>query len=290
MAILIRNATILSMDDAHGAVPFQADLLIEGDRINSVGSNLAAPPSAVVIDGANRLVMPGLVNAHVHSWEAMFKGRFDNLPLELWMLYSYPILGCTPLDARLIYLRSMLVGMDCLKAGVTCVVDDIIELPGQSMEALGAVFQAYKDLGIRANVSGHMINKPFTDTIPYANEVLPPELLRRVQSMTPPSTKDYLEFTREAISASTIQKAACDTLLPLRARSGVRMTSLLLPMIWRGSTELLITSTFLRPRPRRSLDGSFTARHSFATCTIWGRSASGRPLPTQSGLQTRTSS
>ena len=46
-----------------------------------------------MIDGANRLVMPGLVNAHLHSWEAMFKGRFDNLPLELWMLYCYPILG-----------------------------------------------------------------------------------------------------------------------------------------------------------------------------------------------------
>ena len=84
--------------------------------------------------------------------------------------------GLTPLDARLIYLRSMLVGLECLKDGVTCVVDDVMEMPGQSMEALGAVFQAYEDLGIRANVSGHMINKPFTDTIPYANEVLPEAL------------------------------------------------------------------------------------------------------------------
>src|ERR1700730_3057690 len=130
MAILIRHATILSMDDEHGEVPFQADVLIENDRIRSVGSNLTAPPTAVVIDGTNRLVMPGLVNAHLHSWEAMFKGRYDNLPLELWMLYSYPILGCTLLDARLIYLRTMFVGMESLENGVTCVVDDIIELPG----------------------------------------------------------------------------------------------------------------------------------------------------------------
>lgn len=47
----------------------------------------------------------------------------------------------------------MLVGIESLKNGVTCVVDDIIELPGQSMEALAAAFEAYEDLGIRANVS-----------------------------------------------------------------------------------------------------------------------------------------
>jgi cytosine/adenosine deaminase-related metal-dependent hydrolase len=200
MSILIKEATIISMDPQHGASPFQGDILIEGDRIRNIGANLTAPPSATVIQGRDRLVIPGLVNAHLHSWEAMFKGRYDNMPLELWMLYSYPILGCTPLDARLIYLRTMLVGMESLKNGVTCVVDDIIELPGQSMEALGAAFKAYEDVGIRANVSGHIINKPFTDTIPYAGELLPSELQRRVKGIPLRSTSEYLEFTKEALS------------------------------------------------------------------------------------------
>jgi 5-methylthioadenosine/S-adenosylhomocysteine deaminase len=200
MSLLIRNATILAMDSAHGSTPFTGDILVERDRIAAIGHNVPAPDGAQVIDGTDKLVLPGLVNAHLHSWEAMFKGRYDNMPLELWMLYSYPILGCTPLEARLIYLRTMLVGIESLKNGVTCVVDDIIELPGQSMEALGAAFQAYDDLGMRANVSGHMINKPFTDTIPYANEVLPKELLEQVNKITPPSTKDYLDFSKEALS------------------------------------------------------------------------------------------
>jgi 5-methylthioadenosine/S-adenosylhomocysteine deaminase len=200
MSLLIRNASILAMDAAHGSAPFKGDILIERDRIAAIGDNVPVPDGAQVIDGTDKLVIPGLVNAHLHSWEAMFKGRYDNMPLELWMLYSYPILGCTPLDARLIYLRTMLVGMESLKNGVTCVVDDIIELPGQSMEALAAAFQAYEDLGIRANVSGHMINKPFTDTIPYANEILPKELLEQVNKLTPPSTKDYLDFSKEAVS------------------------------------------------------------------------------------------
>ena len=74
------------------------------------------------IDGNGKLVMPGLTNAHVHSWEAMYKGRYDNLPLEMWMLLCYPILGAVPLPPRLIYLRTMIVGMECLKTGVTNVV------------------------------------------------------------------------------------------------------------------------------------------------------------------------
>jgi 5-methylthioadenosine/S-adenosylhomocysteine deaminase len=138
MSILIKRATIISMDQTRGAMPFRGDILIEHDRIKDMGPELNASPEATVLDASDHLVTPGLVNAHLHSWEAMFKGRYDNMPLELWMLYSYPILGCTPLDARLIYLRTMLVGMESLKNGVTCVVDDIIELPGQSMDALTA--------------------------------------------------------------------------------------------------------------------------------------------------------
>jgi hypothetical protein len=45
------------------------------------------------------------------------KGRYDNLPLELWMLYSYPILGGTPPGDRMIYLRSMLCAMESLRNG-----------------------------------------------------------------------------------------------------------------------------------------------------------------------------
>src|SRR6185436_7881687 len=115
-------------------------------------------------------------------------------------LYSYPILGLEPLSDRLIYLRTMLVGMESLKGGVTCVLDDVLEMPGQSLDQLGIVFQAYEDLGIRANCSGHIINKVFTDTIPYANEVLPQELQDEVRKIPVPSTKDFLDFARDAIA------------------------------------------------------------------------------------------
>jgi cytosine/adenosine deaminase-related metal-dependent hydrolase len=199
VSILIKGATILSVDPKRESDPFVADILIEGDVIKEIGANIEAS-SAEVIEGKDRLVMPGLVNAHVHSWEALFKGRYDNLPLELWMLYSYPILGLSPLPEHLIYLRTMLVGVESLKSGVTCVLDDVLEMPGQSLPQLEAVFRAYEDVGIRANCSGHIINKAFTDTIPYANEVLPRELVAKVNELPPPSTDSYLSYCREAIA------------------------------------------------------------------------------------------
>ena len=198
MSILIKGATIISVDPTHGTDPFRGDILIEGDRIARIGEGFEAPGVAV-IDGRDRLVMPGLVNAHLHSWEGLFKGRYDNMPLELWMLYSYPILGLEPLPDRLIHLRTMLVGMESLKNGVTCVLDDVLEMPGQSLDQLDVVFGAYEELGIRANCSGHMINRLFTDTIPYANDVLPSELVDEVRKSPPPTTEDFLEFAREAI-------------------------------------------------------------------------------------------
>ena len=151
--------------------------------------------------GTDRLLTPGLVNAHLHSWEAILRGRYDNLPLELWMLLSYPILGLEPLSERAIHLRTLMVAIESIKNGVTCVLDDVIESPGQSMEALAAVFGAYEQAGIRANCSGNIVNRYFTDTIPFANELLPDDVVARVHATPPPSTEEYLAFSREAFES-----------------------------------------------------------------------------------------
>src|SRR6185312_4389211 len=55
--------------DGSGADPV-ADgvVLIEGDRIAAVGpaNSIAVPPSAKRLDAGGRLVLPGIIDAHVH--------------------------------------------------------------------------------------------------------------------------------------------------------------------------------------------------------------------------------
>jgi 5-methylthioadenosine/S-adenosylhomocysteine deaminase len=198
MTILIRNATILAMGGAHGSTPFTGDLLIEGDRIAAIGSNLVETPGTQVIDGRSRLVMPGLVNAHLHSGEALFKGRYDNLPLELWMLLAYPIIGAEALSERLIYLRTMLVAIEALKNGVTTVTDDLYESTQQTLEQLGAAVQAYDDIGMRATLSGHVVDRNFLDTIPFARETVPADIQKLVERSPPPKAADYLAYAKKA--------------------------------------------------------------------------------------------
>ena len=117
MSLLIRGATILAMGGPHGRTPFSGDIRVEGDRIAAIGPDIEAVPGDEVVDGTDRLVMPGLVNAHIHSGEALYKGRYDNMPLELWMLLAYPILEATPVSERLVYLRTMLVACEALRTG-----------------------------------------------------------------------------------------------------------------------------------------------------------------------------
>jgi 5-methylthioadenosine/S-adenosylhomocysteine deaminase len=199
MSILIRNAVLLTMDSQKEEDPLRGDLLVADGKIAAIGTDLDYPPDTQMIDGRDRLVTPGLVNAHLHSVAAFHRGRTDNLPLELAMLHLYPLVGLTPLSEEIVYLRTMLVGMEAVKSGVTCVIDDLLELPSQTIELLGAVFRGYEDVGIRASCSGHIIDRAYVDSLPYAEEVLPPDVLHEARRAKRPSVEDYLAFSREAI-------------------------------------------------------------------------------------------
>src|SRR5262249_36577331 len=80
--ILIRSATILTMDDRLGDL-VSADLLVEGDRIAAIGRDIAAT-DAEVVDGGGRIVIPGLINAHMHTWQTALRGFAAN-----WTLPEY---------------------------------------------------------------------------------------------------------------------------------------------------------------------------------------------------------
>ena len=69
---LIRAACVLTMDDALGVLP-RADVLIDGGLIAAVGAGLPAD-GADIIDGTDRIVMPGLIDTHRHCYQSMLRG------------------------------------------------------------------------------------------------------------------------------------------------------------------------------------------------------------------------
>ncbi|WP_312367249.1 amidohydrolase [Ensifer sp.] len=199
--ILIRNATIVAMDRGHGTTPFAGDVLVEGGTIKAIGEALVAGPDARIIDGRGKLVMPGLVNAHTHSSETFLRGRYERMPLEIWLLYAYPLLMNDAIGERLLYLRSLLLAMESLRTGVTTFCDDFFDPPRHDLDRLATVFRAYDDAGIRANVSSAVMNVHTLDALPFAREVMPAELQALLDFGAPMTASAYIEYCRSAFSS-----------------------------------------------------------------------------------------
>lgn len=199
--ILIRNATIVAMDGAHGATPFSGDILIKDGIIKAIGEALAAGPEARIIEGKGKLVMPGLVNAHTHSSETFLRGRYERMPLEIWLLYAYPLLMNDPIGERLLYLRSLLLAMESLGNGVTTFCDDFFDPPRHDLDRLATVFRAYDDAGIRANVSSAAMNVHTLDALPFAREVMPAELQALLDFGPPMTAGAYMDYCKSAFSS-----------------------------------------------------------------------------------------
>lgn len=195
MRILLKNAKIATFD-ADNRILEHADLLIEDRKIAKIDFGIEAEVDKI-INCEGKLVMPGLVNSHLHSDENMFRGLFDNLPLEPWMLYSCPPLMYGPFSTRLIYLRTMVGAMEMVKKGITCIQDDVSECPTGTVEGYNEVFKAYADLGLKGNIALNMGNRMYLDKLPYAREIIPKEFHKELSGT--PNEDEMLSLYDEMI-------------------------------------------------------------------------------------------
>ncbi len=172
--------------------PEPVDIVIEGERIVAVVAAGTATDGRVVAMH-DRLVVPGLVDGHLHSHEHFQKGRFENLPLELWMHYVRPLKPVV-LTARQIYLRTLIGAIESLRTGATTVVDDMSPGAVLDPEQIDAVFQAYEDIGLRAVVGFSMMDRPIVDNFPDVDVVFPAELAQQLRALARPDPGALLDM------------------------------------------------------------------------------------------------
>lgn len=72
MRTLLRGGMVVSVDPAVGDLP-QGDVLIEDGRIAAVAAALDVT-DAEVVDATGKIVMPGFVDTHRHTWQTAFRG------------------------------------------------------------------------------------------------------------------------------------------------------------------------------------------------------------------------
>jgi 5-methylthioadenosine/S-adenosylhomocysteine deaminase len=187
--LLLRNGLVVP--GARDAPLPGTDILVRDGVIVAIGRALAASPQAEVVDASGHIAIPGLVNAHTHSNEAYEQGAYDNLPLEPWLLKSYPPFNFPALSERTHYLRAMLTAIESVRSGVTTLQDDLIHL-GTSPRPVDAAMTAYRDIGLRARVTASMWNKPILACLPFLAEIVPPDIRQRLEAMPTSSDADLL--------------------------------------------------------------------------------------------------
>ncbi len=78
---LIRGATVITLD-RQGDLP-EADILVSGDVIQEIAPRIQAD-DAEVVSAAGCIIIPGLINAHLHTWQTALRGVAAN-----WTLLEY---------------------------------------------------------------------------------------------------------------------------------------------------------------------------------------------------------
>ncbi|MFB4310706.1 amidohydrolase family protein [Actinomadura sp. GTD37] len=144
--LLLRNGTVIDTDPVP-TVLADSDVLVEDGRIAAVGPGLPAPPDAEVIDATGRIVMPGFVDAHRHTWQAGIRAILPDATLPA---YLERVLGELAPRHRPddVYAGTLAGALECLDSGITTLVDWAhIQLgPGHT----DANVEALRASGIRA--------------------------------------------------------------------------------------------------------------------------------------------
>jgi cytosine/adenosine deaminase-related metal-dependent hydrolase len=149
MSALIRNATILTMDDDMTIV--SGDVWTDGDRIAGVGAAPADLRAETTIDAAGAIVLPGFVQTHIHLCQTLFRGLADDLPLLAWLKTRvWPLEAAH--DERTLAAAARLAAAELQLGGTTTA------LTMETVHGTDAVFDALVPTGLRATVGKCLMN------------------------------------------------------------------------------------------------------------------------------------
>jgi cytosine/adenosine deaminase-related metal-dependent hydrolase len=141
---------------------FKGDLLVDGAIIKAIDPEIEAP-SERVINLHGDLLIPGLIQTHIHLCQTLFRGLADDLELLDWLkLKIWPLEGAH--DVESLYDSAQLGIGELFLGGTTTIVDM------ETVRHTEYAFQAILDSGLRALSGKCMMDKPSEDIPPGLRE------------------------------------------------------------------------------------------------------------------------
>src|SRR6266540_1268780 len=123
-----------------------ADVLVENGRIKSVGKlerGKVGTNKATILDCSGLIILPGLIQAHIHLCQTLFRGLADDLSLEAWLAKRIWPLEAAHSEAS-VHASAMLGAAELLLGGTTAILDM------ETVRHTGAAFEALESIGLRA--------------------------------------------------------------------------------------------------------------------------------------------
>jgi cytosine/adenosine deaminase-related metal-dependent hydrolase len=145
---LFIHATIITVNQ-NREIFLDGALLVRSNRIVAIGKTdvLTSEVDDVteVINCANKIIIPGLINTHAHLAQSLLRGLAEDLSLHNWLCDAI-----WPLEANYAeedgYTASMLTIAEMLKTGTTCFLEAMMT----HRSGLKNVVRAVEQTGIRA--------------------------------------------------------------------------------------------------------------------------------------------
>ncbi|HEV8303767.1 MAG TPA: 5'-deoxyadenosine deaminase [Gemmatimonadales bacterium] len=139
--MLLTGGRVVTMDPERRIV--DGDVVVRDGKIEAVGRTGGRADGRTVIDCKGLVVLPGLIQAHIHLCQTLFRGLADDLALEDWLAKRI-----WPLEAahteESVYWSAMLGAAELLLGGTTAILDM------QTVRHTDAAFRALESIGLRA--------------------------------------------------------------------------------------------------------------------------------------------
>ena len=110
--VLFKGGVVLTMDPELRDLP-RGDVLVQGDRIIAVGSDLPAD-GVRILDASGAVILPGFVNAHQHAWLGLVRGLMPNVDKLDDYFAAIPFALGRYYRPQEMYNSTMLTSLSCL--------------------------------------------------------------------------------------------------------------------------------------------------------------------------------
>ncbi|MBD5501851.1 MAG: amidohydrolase [Lachnospiraceae bacterium] len=147
MGIVLKNILAVLPGQDRDEVK-ETSIYIEGDRIAAIGERPEGFTEDKVIEGKDKLVIPGLINCHTHSYMAFMRNVADDLSFMDWLFGTIDPIEQQMTDEDT-YWGACLAIIEMMKSGTTCFNDMQMNIHQTT--------RAVKESGMRAVISRGLV-------------------------------------------------------------------------------------------------------------------------------------